>query len=223
MRILVACEFSGVVREAFSALGHEAWSCDLLPTEIPGNHYQGDVRDILLEHWDLMVAHPPCTHLAVSGARWFKEKQAEQAEALEFVRLLMNAPIEHIAIENPISIISSRIRKPDQIIQPWQFGHGETKATCLWLKGLPKLQPTNIVEGREQRVHKMPPSPDRWRERSRTFAGIAQAMAQQWGRLDFPTLREPDRWDSPALNLLSTPEVYPAFEHEQTPATCGLR
>lgn len=220
MRILVACEFSGVVREAFSALGHEAWSCDLLPTEIPGNHYQGDVRDILLEHWDLMVAHPPCTHLAVSGARWFKEKQAE---ALEFVRLLMNAPIEHIAIENPISIISSRIRKPDQIIQPWQFGHGETKATCLWLKGLPKLQPTNIVEGREQRVHKMPPSPDRWRERSRTFAGIAQAMAQQWGRLDFPTLREPDRWDSPALNLLSTPEVYPAFEHEQTPATCGLR
>lgn len=223
MRVLIACEFSGTVRKEFEALGHEAWSCDLLPTEIPGNHYQGDVRDILLEHWDLMIAHPPCTHLAVSGARWFKEKQAEQAEALEFVRLLMNAPIEHIAIENPISIISSRIRKPDQIIQPWQFGHGETKATCLWLKGLPKLQPTNIVEGREQRVHKMPPSPDRWRERSRTFAGIAQAMAQQWGRLDFPTLREPDRWDSPALNLLSTPEVYPAFEHEQTPATCGLR
>lgn len=223
MRVLIACEFSGTVRKEFEALGHEAWSCDLLPTEIPGNHYQGDVRDILLEHWDLMVAHPPCTHLAVSGARWFKKKQAEQAEALEFVRLLMNAPIEHIAIENPISIISSRIRKPDQIIQPWQFGHGETKATCLWLKGLPKLQPTNIVEGREQRVHKMPPSPDRWRERSRTFAGIAQAMAQQWGRLDFPTLRDPDRWDSPALNLLSTPEVYPAFEHEQTPATCGLR
>lgn len=181
MRVLIACEFSGTVRKEFEALGHEAWSCDLLPTEIPGNHYQGDVRDILLEHWDLMVAHPPCTHLAVSGARWFKEKQAEQAEALEFVRLLMNAPIEHIAIENPISIISSRIRKPDQIIQPWQFGHGETKATCLWLKGLPKLQPTNIVEGREQRVHKMPPSPDRWRERSRTFAGIAKAFALQWG------------------------------------------
>lgn len=223
MRVLIACEFSGTVRKAFEALGHEAWSCDLLDTEIPGNHYVGDVREVLHLDWDLMIAHPPCTHLAVSGARWFKEKQAEQAEALEFVRLLMNAPIERIAIENPISIISSRIRKPDQIIQPWQFGHGETKATCLWLKGLPKLQPTNIVEGREQRVHKMPPSPDRWRERSRTFPGIASAMAQQWGRLDFPTLREPDRWDSPALNPLSSPEVYPSFEHEQTPATCGLR
>jgi len=185
MKILIACEFSGTVRKEFEALGHEAWSCDLLPTEIPGNHYQGDVRDMLSEHWDLMIAHPPCTHLAVSGARWFKEKQTEQAEALEFVRLLMGAEIERIAIENPVSIISSRIRKPDQIIQPWQFGHGETKATCLWLKGLPKLQPTNIVEGREQRVHKMPPSPDRWRERSRTFAGIAQAMAQQWGGLAF--------------------------------------
>lgn len=185
MRVLIACEFSGTVRKAFEALGHEAWSCDLLDTEIPGNHYVGDVREVLHLDWDLMIAHPPCTHLAVSGARWFKEKQAEQAEALEFVRLLMNAPIERIAIENPISIISSRIRKPDQIIQPWQFGHGETKATCLWLKGLPKLQSTNIVEGREQRVHKMPPSPDRWRERSRTFAGIASAMAQQWGGLAF--------------------------------------
>ena len=182
MNILVACEYSGIVRSAFAALGHNAWSCDLLPTEIPGQHYQGDVRDLLKEQWDLMIAHPPCTHLAVSGARWFKEKQSEQAEALEFVRLLMNAPIEHIAIENPISVISSRIRKPDQIIQPWQFGHGETKATCLWLKGLPKLQPTNIVEGRDQRVHKMPPSPDRWKERSRTFQGIANAMAAQWSR-----------------------------------------
>lgn len=135
---------------------------------------------MLKEQWDLMIAHPPCTHLAVSGARYFYRKQAEQTEALEFVRLLMNAPIEHIAVENPISVISSRIRKPDQIIQPWQFGHGETKATCLWLKNLPKLQPTNIVDGREQRVHKMPPSPDRWKERSRTFQGIANAMAAQW-------------------------------------------
>ena len=185
MRVLVACEYSGAVRSAFAEMGHDAWSCDLLPTEIPGQHYQGDVRDVLLEHWDLMVAHPPCTHLAVSGARWFKEKQTEQAEALEFVRLLMGAPIERIAVENPISIISSHIRKPDQIIQPWQFGHGETKATCLWLKNLPKLRPTNIVEGREQRVHKMPPSPDRWRERSRTFPGIARAMAEQWGAFNF--------------------------------------
>ncbi len=182
MNILVACEYSGIVRSAFAALGHNAWSCDLLPTEIPGQHYQGDVRDLLKEQWDLMIAHPPCTHLAVSGARYFYRKQAEQAEALEFVRLLMNAPIEHIAIENPISVISSRIRKPDQIIQPWQFGHGETKATCLWLKNLPKLQPSNIVEGREQRIHKMPPSPERWKERSRTFQGIANAMAAQWSR-----------------------------------------
>ena len=182
MNILVACEYSGIVRSAFVALGHNAWSCDLLPTEIPGQHYQGDVRDLLKERWDLMIAHPPCTHLAVSGARYFYRKQAEQAESLEFVRLLMNAPIEHIAIENPISVISSRIRKPDQIIQPWQFGHGETKATCLWLKDLPKLQPSNIVEGREQRIHKMPPSPERWKERSRTFQGIANAMAAQWSR-----------------------------------------
>jgi len=180
MRILVACEFSGIVRNGFAAKGWDAWSCNLLSTEQIGQHYQGDVRDMLTEHWDLMIAHPPCTHLAVSGARYFYRKQNEQAEALEFVRLLMNAQIEHIAIENPISVISSRIRKPDQIIQPWQFGHGETKATCLWLKGLPKLQPTNIVEGREQRVHKMPPSSDRWKERSRTFQGIANAMADQW-------------------------------------------
>ena len=131
--------------------------------------------------WDLLIAHPPCTHLAVSGARWFREKQAEQAAALQFVGELLNAPIPYIALENPISIISSRIRKPDQIIQPWQYGHGETKATCLWLKNLPKLVPTNIVEGREARIHKMPPGPDRWKERSRTFTGIAEAMAQQWG------------------------------------------
>ena len=181
MKILVACEFSGAVRDAFAARGHDAWSCDLLPSETPGNHIQGDVLEILSDGWDLMIAHPPCTHLAVSGARWFVEKRTEQAEALEFVRSLMAAPIAKIAIENPISIISSRIRKPDQIIQPWQFGHGETKATCLWLKGLPLLQPTNIVDGRLARVHKMPPGPDRWRERSRTFAGIAAAMAEQWG------------------------------------------
>lgn len=183
MRVLVACEFSGVVRDAFRARGHDAWSCDILPCDKgPDRHIQGDVRGVLGECWDLMIAHPPCTHLAVSGARWFKEKQAEQAEALEFVRTLMAAPIPRIAIENPISIISSRIRKPDQIIQPWMFGHGETKATCLWLKGLPPLMPTNIVEGREARIHKMPPGPDRWKERSRTFTGIAEAMADQWGQ-----------------------------------------
>lgn len=181
MRVLVACEYSGRVRDAFLALGHDAMSCDLLPTEVEGPHHQGDVAELLHMGWDLMIAHPPCTHLAVSGARWFREKQAEQAEALEFVRLLMDAPIPKIAIENPISVISSRIRKPDQIIQPWQFGHGETKATCLWLKGLPKLEPTKIVEGREARVHKMPPGPDRWKERSRTYQGIAEAMAAQWG------------------------------------------
>ncbi len=183
MRILIACEFSGTVREAFTKLGHYAMSCDLLPTEIPGEHYQGDVRDILGGGWDIMVAHPPCTHLAVSGARWFKDKIQEQREALEFVALLMNAPIPRIAIENPISIISSKIRKPDQIIQPWQFGHGETKATCLWLKGLPLLEPTNIVDGRIARVHHMSPGPNRWKERSRTFLGIAAAMANQWGNL----------------------------------------
>jgi site-specific DNA-cytosine methylase len=184
LRVLVACEFSGTVRDAFAARGYDAWSCDLLPTEKPGNHYQADALDIAyMSDWDLMIAHPPCTHLAVSGARWFKDKGVEQAEALEFVRALLNAPIKRIALENPISIISSRIRKPDQIIQPWQFGHGETKATCLWLKGLPKLTPTNIVSGREARIHKMPPSPDRWKERSRTFDGIANAMADQWGNL----------------------------------------
>ena len=180
MRVLVACEYSGTVRDAFAALGHNAWSCDLLPTERPGKHIQDDVLLYLNKGWDLMIAHPPCTHLAVSGARWFKDKHREQTEALDFVRRLMDAPIPRIAIENPISIISSRIRKPDQIIQPWQFGHGETKATCLWLKNLPKLVPTNIVEGREARIHKMPPGPDRWKDRSRTYQGIATAMATQW-------------------------------------------
>ena len=183
MRVLVACEYSGAVRDAFCRRGHDAWSCDLLPAEDgSADHFQEDVRNIItIFSWDLMIAHPPCTHLSVSGARWFKDKLPEQAAALEFVRELMAAPIPRIAIENPISVISSRIRKPDQIIQPWQFGHGETKATCLWLKNLPKLVPTNIVEGREARVHKMAPGPDRWKERSRTYEGIAQAMAAQWG------------------------------------------
>jgi hypothetical protein len=153
----------------------------LLPTESPGKHYQGNVMDILGDGWDLMIAHPPCTHLAVSGARWFKDKQEEQSQALDFVRALLDAPIPQIALENPISVISTRIRKPDQIIQPWQFGHGETKATCLWLKGLPLLEPTNIVDGRESRIHKMPPSKDRWKLRSKTYQGIADAMAEQWG------------------------------------------
>jgi site-specific DNA-cytosine methylase len=180
MRVLIACEYSGIVRDAFAVLGHDAWSCDLLPTERFGNHINGDVLQHMHRGWDLMIAHPPCTHLAVSGARWFKDKQREQANALDFVRRLMEAPILRIAIENPISIISSHIRKPDQIIQPWQFGHGETKATCLWLKNLPKLISTNIVEGREARIHKMPPGPDRWKDRSRTFTGIATAMATQW-------------------------------------------
>ena len=181
VRVLVACEFSGIVRDAFTATGHDAWSCDLLPSEKPGQHIQGDVLGVLGQGWDLMIAHPPCTHLAVSGARWFKDKIWQQAAALEFVRRLLAAPVAHIALENPVSIISTRIRKPDQIIQPWQFGHPETKATCLWLKGLPPLQATSIVEGRVGRIWRLPPSPDRWKERSRTYPGIAQAMAEQWG------------------------------------------
>lgn len=192
MRVLVACEYSATVRDAFRARGHDALSCDLLPTEVDGPHHQGDVRDLLGLGWDLMIAHPPCTHLAVSGARWFKEKRTEQAEALTFVRDLLAAPIPRIALENPVSIISSQVRKPDQVVQPWQYGHGETKATCLWLKNLPVLTPTNVVAGREARVHMMPPGPDRWRERSRTFTGIAAAMADQWG--DLPPV-EPDLFD----------------------------
>lgn len=183
MRVLVACEFSGTVREAFRALGHDAWSCDLLPSEIGGgHHYETDARLVVHYGWDLMIAHPPCTHLAVSGAAHFYRKQREQAEALEFVRDLMNAPIPLTCIENPVSVISTRIRKPDQIVHPWQFGHDEEKTTCLWLKGLPRLVPTKIVNGaRVNRLHRLPPSPDRWKERSRTFAGIAAAMAAQWG------------------------------------------
>jgi site-specific DNA-cytosine methylase len=190
-RVLVACEYSGRVRDAFTRAGHDAMSCDLLPTEAPGPHYQGDVRDVLGGGWDLLVAHPPCTHLAVSGARWFHEKREQQAEALDFVRLLLDAPIPRIALENPVSIISTRIRKPDQTIQPWQFGEPQFKATCLWLKGLPKLRPTNVLtppaKGTEEykqwsAVHRAPPGPDRWRERSRTFQGVAEAMAQQFSK-----------------------------------------
>jgi site-specific DNA-cytosine methylase len=185
MKILIACEYSGTVRDAFIKAGHQAISCDLLPTDVPGPHYQGSVFDILDDGFDMMIAHPPCTHLAVSGARHFKAKQADgrQQEALDFVQRLLDADIPRIALENPISIISSRIRKPDQIIQPWQFGHGETKATCLWLKNLPCLEPTNIVDGREQRIWKLPPGKDRWKIRSKTFQGIADAMAEQWGSL----------------------------------------
>ena len=180
MKVLVACEFSGVVRNAFLGLGHQAVSCDLLDTETPGAHLHRDVREVLDWNWDLMIAHPPCTHLAVSGARWFKDKMKEQAEALAFVQTLMDAPIPKICIENPVSVISTKIRKPDQIIQPWQYGHGETKRTCLWLKNLPLLNPTDIVSGREARVHREPPSPNRWKNRSRFFPGIAKAMAEQW-------------------------------------------
>jgi len=204
MRVLVACEFSGTVRDAFIAYGHDAMSCDLLPADIPGPHYQGDVRDVLGNGWDLMIAHPPCTYLSVSGLHWNKRiegRAAKTEQALDFVRLLMDADIQRIAIENPVSCISTRIRKPDQIIQPYQFGHDASKATCLWLKGLPNLRPTNsvaprIVNGRprwanqcDSGQNKLAPSPDRWRLRSETYAGIARAMASQWG-----SLKEGDRW-----------------------------
>jgi hypothetical protein len=190
MKVLIACEYSGIVRDAFIKLGHEAMSCDLLPTDKPGPHYQGDVRDVLDFPWDLMIAHPPCTHLSVSGAKHFKAKKilGLQQSAVSFFMTLAKADIPRIAIENPVCIMSSMYRKPDQTIQPWQFGHGETKATCLWLKNLPKLEPTNIVEGREQRIHKLPPSPERWKLRSTTFPGIAEAMAQQWGSLPIDKL-----------------------------------
>jgi len=189
-RVLVGCEFSGVVRRAFMSLGHDAWSCDVLPADDGGPHFQCDVRDILGDGWDLAVFHPPCTHLAVSGARYFHRKQAEQAEALDFVRLLLDAPIPRIALENPVSIISTKIRKPDQIIQPYMFGHPESKKTCLWLKNLPLLRPTELlrVSGRWENQtpsgqNRLGPSPDRWKIRSKTYLGIASAMASQWGRV----------------------------------------
>lgn len=195
MRVLVACEYSGRVRDAFLARGHDAMSCDVLPTESPGPHYEGDVRDVLDYPWDLMIAHPPCTHLAVSGARHFEAKRAQglQQAAVSFVMMLAKVDIPRIAIENPVSILSSVWRKPDQVIQPWQFGHGETKATCLWLKGLSPLQPTDIVDGRDDRIHKMPPGPDRWKERSRTYQGVADAMAAQWGVDSLISYMEADR------------------------------
>jgi site-specific DNA-cytosine methylase len=196
MRVLVACEFSGTVREAFKARGHEAWSCDLLPTEVDGNHYQCDVADIIGLGWDLMIAHPPCTYLSSSGLHWNKRRpeRAEQTEkAIDFVMFLANAPIKMIAIENPIGCLSTRWRKPDQIIQPYQFGHDASKATCLWLIGLEKLRPTKnvdprLVNGRprwgnqtDSGQNKLPPSDDRWKIRSETFQGIAEAMSEQWG------------------------------------------
>lgn len=185
MHILVACEFSGRVRDAFRAKGHDAWSCDLLSTEREGPHWVGDVQELLVLKWDLLIAFPPCTHLACSGARWFPQKIADgrQQRAIDFFMLLINAPIDRVAAENPIGIMSTKYRKPDQIIQPWQFGHGETKATCLWLKGLPLLKPTNIVSGREPRVHRLPPSEDRAKLRGITYQGVANAMAEQWGTL----------------------------------------
>jgi len=196
MKVLVACEFSGRVRDAFKLRGHDAWSCDFLPTEAIGNHIQDDVLKHLNDGWDLMIAHPPCTYLTVSGNKWFKpefknrfpDRELRRNEAINFFMMLINADIPKIAVENPIGIMSTLYRKPDQIIQPWQFGHPETKATCLWLKNLPPLNPSNIVKlpdkkSERMRLHYLPPSPDRWMERSRTFQGIAEAMAEQWGEL----------------------------------------
>jgi hypothetical protein len=196
VKVLIACEYSGTVRDAFRAAGHDAMSCDLLPSDAPGPHYLGDVRDVLGDGWDLMIAHPPCTYLAVSGmhrtARGLRDPQLTE-DALDFVRMLLAAPVPRIAVENPVSVISTRIRRPDQIIQPWQFGHDASKTTCLWLKGLPALRPTQIVEPRivdgrkrwgnqtDTGQNRLSPSPDRWKRRSATYAGIAAAMAAQWG------------------------------------------
>ena len=194
MKVLIACEFSGIVRDAFKKKGHDAWSCDILESESKGNHIKGDVLERLDEGWDLMIAHPPCTHLAVSGARWFKYKQKEQIEALDFVKKLLDAPIDKIALENPVSIISSKIRKPDQIIQPYQFGHEAQKTTCLWLKNLPKLESTKVVSKGQFTIFKSGKKHPKWyadalklskhdrmKKRSETFKGIAEAMADQWG------------------------------------------
>lgn len=182
LRVLVGCEFSGVVRDAFIARGHDAVSCDLLPTEAPGPHLQCNVLEVLEAGWDAAIFFPPCTDLASSGARWFKYKSATQPTAIDFFLTLASSNIPMVAVENPVGIMSRIYRRPDQIIQPWQFGHGETKATCLWLNGLLPLEPTQIVAGRFNRVHREPPSPDRWRRRSRTYKGVADAMADQWGR-----------------------------------------
>lgn len=221
-RVLVACEYSGSVRDAFAALGWDAWSCDLLPSEKPGNHRQCDVREVLNEGWDIMVAHPPCTHLAVSGARWFKDKVREQAEALDFVRLLLAAPIPHIALENPVSIISSKVRKPDQVIQPWQHGHGETKATCLWLKNLPKITPTDIL------VPEWAVNPDgstnfsakRKRDNPTHFLTgrirvLKGAQREQWERIH-RCPPGPDRWK---IRSKTYPGIAAAFANQWTLAT----
>jgi hypothetical protein len=204
MKVLVACEYSGTVRDAFISMGHEAMSCDLLPTDVPGPHYQGDVFDIINQGWDMMIAHPPCTYLCVSGLHWNKRVEGRDAktdEALEFVKRLLDAPIQRIALENPVGCISKRIRKPEQIIQPYEYGDDAAKKTCLWLKNLPKLRPTDRVRGRKVKTpsgkiverwsnqcdnygqDKTPPSPDRWKIRSKTWQGIADAMASQWGIL----------------------------------------
>ncbi len=198
MKVLVACEYSGRVRDAFLALGHDAMSCDLLPTDAPGPHYQGDVQDVLGQRWDLMIAHPPCTYLASSGLHWNKrqpDRAVKTEAALQFVMALLNAPIERIALENPIGCISTRVRKPEQVIQPWQFGDDASKATCLWLKNLPPLKPTKLIPGRlvngkrrwanqtDSGQNRLSPSADRWKKRSETYQGIAVAMADQWGSL----------------------------------------
>jgi hypothetical protein len=193
MDILIACEYSGTVRDAFRRRGHNAISCDLLPSDSDGPHITGDVFDLLLDRsWDMMIAFPPCTHLAVSGARWFPEKRADgrQQAGIDFFMAMMNAPIERIAVENPIGIMSTQYRRPDQIVQPWMFGHAEQKSTCLWLKNLPILDATDNVhedmmalpKNKRERLHYLPPSEDRWKMRSKTFQGIAEAMADQWGR-----------------------------------------
>ena len=190
LKVLVGCEFSGVVRNAFRALGHDAYSCDLLDSDDKSKyHIKGDVLEILDEGWDLAIFHPPCPYLTISANKWFKpeldtfsERQHDREDAVDFFMKFVNCSIPKVAIENPIGVMSSMYRKPDQILQPWMFGHGETKATCLWLKGLPKLEPTNIVEGREQRLHYLPKTEDRWKLRSITFQGIANAMATQWTR-----------------------------------------
>jgi hypothetical protein len=201
MRVLVACEFSGVVREAFASRGHDAWSCDLLPTEIPGQHIEGDVRDVLGDGWDMMVAHPPCTYLTLAGLHWNNRipgRREKTDESLQFVQDLLAAPVPKIALENPVGCISTHICKPDQIVQPWQFGHPESKQTCFWLRGLPKLQPTKVLEPTKFQLNgrprwdnqtatgqnKLGPSPDRWKKRSKTYQGIADAMAEQWGALN---------------------------------------
>lgn len=197
MKVLVACEYSGTVRDAFIRAGHDAMSCDLLPSETPGPHYQGDARDLLGGGWDLLISHPPCTRLTNAGVRWLDgppkgrtrdEMWQEMREGAELFGAFLNAPIPRVCVENPVMHKHAKAAIPGyfeftQSVQPWQFGHGETKRTCLWLRNLPPLMPTNIVEGREARVHRMPPGPDRWKERSRFFTGIADAMAAQWGDL----------------------------------------